>query len=182
MLTPRQKTSNLTLPLTAGGEFDLASDGGSRGTLVVFYRGLHCPICVPYLQELGKLTPEFEARGVNTIAISSDTAERAAEMEAKVKEPALRFAHSLTLPAARDWGLFVSAGIGKTSIGLEEPALFSEPGLFLVHPDLSLYFSAVQTMPFARPHFAEILKALDFVIAKGYPARGEYTGPVETAA
>ena len=62
---------------------------------------------------------------------------------------------------------------GVTSSGFEEPALFSEPGLFLVRPDGTLYFGTVQTMPFARPAFAEILGALDFVIAKNYPARGE---------
>ena len=60
-----------------------------------------------------------------------------------------------------------------TSAGVEEPALFSEPGVFLVKPDGSLYFGAVQTMPFVRPHFDELLAALDFVIAKDYPARGE---------
>ncbi len=33
--------------------------------------------------------------------------------------------------------------------------------------------TSVQSMPFARPHFREILAALDFVVAKDYPARGE---------
>lgn len=36
-----------------------------------------------------------------------------------------------------------------------------------------MYFSRVQTMPFARPHFADILSAIDMVVAKSYPARGE---------
>jgi hypothetical protein len=67
----------------------------------------------------------------------------------------------------------VSTGRGKTSAGVEEPALFSEPGLFLVRPDGTLYFATVQTMPFARPHFDDIVKAIDFVLAKDYPARGE---------
>jgi len=31
----------------------------------------------------------------------------------------------------------------------------------------------VQTMPFARPQFDDILKALDVVLARTYPARGE---------
>jgi hypothetical protein len=60
-----------------------------------------------------------------------------------------------------------------TSAELAEPPLFSEPGIFLVRPDRTLYFSSVQTMPFARPHLADILGALDFVIAEDYPARGE---------
>ena len=78
-----------------------------------------------------------------------------------------------TLAAARDWGLFISSSRGKTSAGIEEPAQFSEPGVFLVRPDGTLYWSAIQTMPFARPHFRELLSAVDFVIAKDYPARGE---------
>jgi len=42
----------------------------------------------------------------------------------------------------------------------------------------SLYYGSVQTMPFARPHFDELLQAIDFAIEKDYPARGEYTGPL----
>jgi hypothetical protein len=33
-------------------------------------------------------------------------------------------------------------------------------------------------MPFVRPHFSDLISALDFAIANNYPARGEYTGPV----
>ena len=56
--------------------------------------------------------------------------------------------------------------------------LFSEPGVFLVRPDQTLYYASVQTMPFVRPVFKEMVQALDFVIANDYPARGEYTGSV----
>ncbi len=182
MLTPRQKTPNLTLPLLSGGTFDLATDGNARGTLVVFYRGLHCPLCIKYLKELDTLVPTFTDRGVGVVAISSDDADRTAQMSDRAGAQNLRFAHSLPLATARDWGLFISTGRGKTSIGIEEPALFSEPGLFLISPDRSLYFSSVQTMPFIRPGFAELVGALDFVIEKNYPARGEYTGDLPSAA
>lgn len=87
-------------------------------------------------------------------------------------------AYDLGLANAREWGLYVSTSRGVTSIGIEEPALFSEPGVFIVRPDDTLYYGAVQTMPFARPHFDELLAAIDFALAKDYPARGEYTGAV----
>ena len=74
--------------------------------------------------------------------------------------------------------MYTSAGRGQTSIGIEEPAVFSEPAVYLIRPDGSLYYGAVQTMPFARPHFDELLSAIDFAVAKDYPARGEYTGSV----
>jgi hypothetical protein len=33
-------------------------------------------------------------------------------------------------------------------------------------------------MPFARPQSDELLGAIDFNSAKGYPARGEFTGAI----
>ena len=50
--------------------------------------------------------------------------------------------------------------------------------MFLVRADGALYYGAVQTMPFARPHFDELMAAVDFALAKDFPARGEYTGAV----
>ncbi len=178
MLIPRQPVPALSVPTLAHGDFTLASDAAQNFTLVVFYRGLHCPICLKYLLELGRLVPDFEQRGVKVIALSSDTAERAQAMADKVRAPGLRMGHSLPLAVARAWGLYISTSRGMTSIGVEEPALFSEPGVFLVRPDGTLYYGAVQTMPFARPHFDELRDALDFALAKDYPARGEYTAEV----
>lgn len=108
------------------------------------------------------------------MAISSDDEARAAETRTGWGLEALRLGYGLDLATARQWGLFVSTGRGKTSIGVEEPARFSEPAIYLVRPDGTLYFGSVQTMPFARPHFAEILGAIDMVVAKNYPARGEF--------
>jgi peroxiredoxin len=178
MLLPRQKTPDLSLPLLDGSQFSLATETGAKGTVICFYRGLHCPICATYLTELEKQTAAFAERGVNTIAISSDGLERTRDMAEKINAKALRFAYDLPLSVARDWGLFLSAGRGKTSIGIEEPDLFSEPGLFMVTPEQTLYYGSVQTMPFVRPHFSELVAALDFAISKNYPARGEYTGAV----
>lgn len=178
MLTPRKPTPALSLETLANGRFDLDAISAERGALLCFYRGLHCPICAKYLTDLDNRTPAFAERGVATIAISTDNRERAAGMAEKIDAKHLPFAYGLPLQAARDWGLWISTSRGKTSVGIEEPALFAEPGVFLVRPDRTLYWAAVQTMPFARPNFGELLQALDFVIANDYPARGEYTGPL----
>ncbi|RMA40796.1 peroxiredoxin-like family protein [Rhodophyticola porphyridii] len=178
MLMPRQKTPDLIVPLLGGGQFDLADQASPRGTVVCFYRGLHCPLCATYLTEFEKLVDDFAERGVASIAISSDGLERTRGMAEKIGAEKLRFGYDLSLGKAREWGLYISTSRGKTSIGIEEPALFAEPGLFLVNQDQTLYFMSVQTMPFVRPHFRELLSAVDFAIEKSYPARGEYQGPV----
>ena len=177
-LLPRQPVPALNVALNIGGRFVLGASPGEHFDLLVFYRGLHCPLCAKYLLELERLAPEFAKRGVQVLAISSDDAERTQQMANKINASALKFGYGLSLTSARQWGLYISSSRGKTSIGIEEPALFSEPGVFIVRPDGTLYYGAVQTMPFARPGFADLLGAVDFAISKDYPARGEYTGAV----
>jgi peroxiredoxin len=176
MLIPRQKTPELIVETLDHGRFDLASERPAHMTLVCFYRGLHCPICTNYLKELERQAPAFAERGVTTIAISSDGEARARQMAEKIGASTLRIGYGLDLNDARRWGLYISTSRGKTSIGIEEPALFSEPGVFLVRPDQTIYYLSVQSMPFVRPNFAEMVQALDFTIKNNYPARGEYTG------
>ncbi|WP_457389313.1 peroxiredoxin-like family protein [Roseateles sp. P5_E1] len=176
MLQPRSTVPPLAAPTLAHGNFDLAEEHSDRFMLISFYRGLHCPICATYLRELESKMEAFNERGVGVIAISSDGEDRARQMADKIGANKLRIGYGLDLRVARAWGLYVSSSRGKTSIGIEEPALFSEPGLFLVRPDRTLYWLSVQSMPFARPNFADLVQALDFVIKNDYPARGEFDG------
>ncbi len=177
-LMPREAVPALDVALTTGGRYTLGEAPGAAFDLLVFYRGLHCPICTKYLLELERLEPGFRQRGVQVIALSSDDEDRARQMAEKVKASGVKFGYGLSLKTAREWGLYISTSRGQTSIGIDEPALFSEPGVFLVRPDGTLYYGAVQTMPFARPQFQDLLGAIDFAIAKNYPARGEYAGEV----
>jgi len=45
--------------------------------MVVFYRGLHCPICSKYVGELDKLSADFAEMGVSILVLSGDGRERA---------------------------------------------------------------------------------------------------------
>jgi peroxiredoxin len=92
-LLPRHPVPALNLPLVGGGRYVLGAAPGERFDLIVFYRGLHCPLCAKYLMELERLAPEFAQRGVTILAASSDDEERARQMAEKVQARALRFAH-----------------------------------------------------------------------------------------
>ena len=175
-LVPRQPVPDLAVPLVGGGTFRLSEERPQHFTMVVVYRGLHCPICKGYLGDLQSKLDAFEKLGVGVVALSSDDNERAEQAKSGWGLERLRLGYGLSLAQGRALGLYISSGHGKTSIGVEEPALFVEPGLFVIRPDQTLYFASVQTMPFARPAFGDILKAIEFVIVKGYPARGEVVG------
>ncbi len=176
MLKPSQRVPNLRFPLLKGGEFDLEKTSPEKFDLVVFYRGLHCRFCISHLQELKNLMDDYAKNGVTIYAVSADEKERAEEFAAKVDVPAVHFGYQLDLKIAREWGLYISSGRGKTSIGVVEPDYFNEPGMFLIKPDKTLYYGQVQTMPFARPPFQDLLWAIRFSNEKNYPPRGLYQG------
>jgi peroxiredoxin len=135
--------------------------------MLVFYRGLHCPICRTYLGSLDRRLNDFEKLGVEAVAISTDRRDRAERSRKDWGIERLPLAYGLGIDAARQWGLYVSASAAD-----DEPPLFIEPGLFLVRPDGTLYASSIQTMPFARPPFAEIMQAVAYVTENDYPAPG----------
>jgi peroxiredoxin len=170
-LFPRQPVPPLNVNLAGGGLFDLRSERPKHFTLLLFYRGLHCPICKSQLRELESKLDEFDKRGVAVVAVSSDSKQRAMQTRETWELSRLRIGYGLDLAGARS-----SSGRGMTSAGVEEPERFSEPALYLVRPDGTLYFGSVQTMPFARPHFADILAAVDYVVKNNYPSRGEVRG------
>lgn len=172
-LMPNQPVPVLELNTVGGGRFSVAAENPQSFALIVFYRGLHCPICRRYLTELESVLPEFAKRGLTVIAASSDPQERAEQAKNAWGLRTLRIGYGLSIEDARKWGLYVSRSNGMTSAGVVEPDLFNEPGLFLVRPDGRLYWGTTSTMPFGRPHFNEVLQSLDYVLSKDYPARGD---------
>ena len=169
-LIPNQQAPQLVLPTADGGTFNLKEslNMAENFHILLFYRGLHCPICKQQLPAWDSKMDEFAELGTNVTFVSSDTKEHA---EKTAKEWGLentQVAYGLSLKEAQEkWGLFISSSIKDG-----EPDYFSEPGLFIIKPNGQLYASAVQTMPFARPPLDEVLNALKFATKKNYPARG----------
>lgn len=161
----------LSLPLTGGGTTDdlyLGTGEGGRFTLVVFYRGLHCPVCRRQLAELDRRLDELRDVGVGrVVTVSMESAERSQEVVQRWRLSALPVAYGLTEDAAREWGLFIS-----TAIKDGEPARFSEPGMFILDSDGSVYWSSVASMPFGRPPLDDIIAGIVYANEHAYPARG----------
>ncbi len=165
---PGTAAPSLDLPLTIQARFELSTQTPEHFTMLVFYRGSHCPLCKMQLEELGSRLNEFTDRGISPFAISMDDEERAMKVDAEWDTGNLPLAYDMSEEKAREWGLYISTA----REGSEEPAIFSEPGICLVRPDGTLYMAQHQSVPFARPSFDGILKGLDFVQIEDYPPRG----------
>lgn len=170
-LKPTQPAPALSLPLTSGGSTDdlaLGTGADGRFTLVVFFRGLHCPICRKQLSEIDRRLGDLRDAGIGRIvAVSMETPERSAELVDQWHLGELPVAHGLTEASAREWGLFVS-----TAIKDGEAPMFNEPGVFVLDNDGTVFWSNVSSMPFGRPALDEVIGGLQFAQKVDYPARG----------
>ena len=165
---PRQPAPPLEVKLLDGGTWRLGEAKPAAFEMIVVYRGLHCPVCKTYLGELEAKLPEFAKRGVDVIAISADSRERAERAKTEWGLSNLRVGCELSIANAREWELFISRAIRDG-----EPPEFSEPGLFLVKPDGTLFFASRGSAPWGRPPLDQMLRAIDVVAERKMPARGE---------
>ena len=168
-LTPDTQAPALTLPLVGGGTFDLAAEQPETFTMVVFYRGYHCPVCKNYLNSLMEVLSDYEAAGFTVVAVSMNDGALAEKTADEWALRGLRVAHSLTVEQAKDWGLWISKAFKDV-----EADIFTEPGLFWVRPDGKLYLADISNMPWARPDLKMLLSKVGYALENNYPARGTY--------
>ena len=168
-LMPGATAPALSLPLAGGGTYDLAAQSPGAATMVIFYRGLHCPVCEGYLKKVASKAQEFADAGMPIVLVSMDGEDRATKAKADWGLGDLPVAYGLTEDQARGWGLYIT-----TSIKEAETPVFSEPGTFWILPDGTIYLIDIASMPFGRPDL-DILLSKVVAIGNGYPARGTRT-------
>ena len=165
---PRTPAPPFEVKVTDGSVWRLGEKAPVAYDMIVVYRGLHCPICKTYLGELESKLPEFAKRGVEVIAASTDSQARADKAKVEWGLNNLRLGYGLSISSAREWDLFIS-----TSIREAEPPQFSEPGLFLIKSDGTVFFSSRGSAPWGRPAFDQMLRGIDVATERKMPARGE---------
>ncbi|SIS92506.1 Peroxiredoxin [Roseivivax lentus] len=166
-IMPGTKAPALSLPLVGGGTFTLADETPEAVTMILVYRGYHCPVCKDFLA--GQVEPRIDAfaeAGVKVVAVSMDPEDRATKTKSEWGLEKTPIAYGMTEEDARNWGLYLSSSIKEA-----ETATFAEPGTFWVKPDGELYLVDIATMPFARPNL-DILLSKVGAVGAGYPARG----------
>lgn len=163
---PGSAAPALSLPLVGGGTYDLQAQSPDAATMVIFYRGYHCPVCQGYLGKVAEKASAFADQGMPIVLVSMDGEERAEKAKTEWGLNDVPVAYGLTEVQARSWGLYITNSIKEVEI-----PVFCEPGTFWVLPDGSLYLIEISSMPFARPDL-DILLGRVVAVGNGYPARG----------
>ncbi len=170
-LTAGQAFPKIEVPLVSGGTLAIGSGNAvaDKWQLVIIYRGKHCPICMRYLTQLESLKGEFEAVGLDVVAISGDGHEKAA---AVTKDNALSFpvGYDLSIDQMTELGLYISDP--RSPKETDQP--FPEPGLFVIRPDNIIQIIDISNAPFARPELGAILRGVKFIRENDYPIRGTH--------
>ena len=171
-LTAGQIFPDITIAKLTGGEIHLSTPPESYDwRMVIVYRGKHCPICTNYLATLNKLLPEFQAIGVEVVAVSADTAEKAQSQMEEIT-PDFEVGYGLTTEQMQQLGLYISNP--RSTAETNRP--FAEPGLFVINDKDELQVIDISNAPFARPELSSMLMGLKFIRnpENNYPIRGTH--------
>lgn len=160
-IQPREPVPALSARLAGGGSYTLDPAAARNFTIVVFFRGLHCPVCNRYLNAFQERLDAFAERGAEVVAVSMETPERGEACKADWGLDRLAVCHSVDEATARDWGLHVTRQRED-----DEPPAFNEPGLFVIDTKGNLQVGVVNTGPRLRPRPDDVLEFLDMRLAR----------------
>ena len=169
-LIPDAQAPELSLSLVGGESWILSEQNPKNFTMVIFYRGLHCPVCKNYLGKLNSMMEQINELGFSVIVASMDTQQRAEQAKEDWGIDKVDVAYGLDIKTAKIWGLYIS-----TSIKEAESNIFCEPGLMWIRPDGRLYLIDISNMPWARPDLETLMPKAKFAVENNYPARGTNT-------
>lgn len=156
----------LNLESVSGGDPIKVGAPKDRWTMLIVYRGKHCPRCKRYLNKLNDALESWTA-AMDVVVVSADTKEKALTDK---EEFGWNFdlCFGLTEAQMRSLGLYVSEPLSEA----ETTGLFAEPGTFAIRPDGSLMLVDISNGPASRPDLEELLDGMKFNIDNDRPVRG----------
>ena len=169
IIKPGEKAPNLSFKTLNGSTLSLHDNLSNEMNIVIFYRGLHCPICKEYLVSIQNQLDDYSDANTSVTVISMDSEEKAKKTQLDWGLDKLNVGYGLSLDDAKNWGLFISKSIKEA-----ESDIFCEPGLFVIKKDGSIYMVNISNMPFARPDLSTFSANLKFAQDNQYPVRGNY--------
>ncbi|MGB6230517.1 MAG: redoxin domain-containing protein [Litorimonas sp.] len=167
LITPKSRIPQFEVSLLGGATFSSEDLTPEHFQIIVVYRGVHCPKCRAQLKAIDPMVADIRADGHDIVALSMDSEDRAKRAETEWELEELPIGYGLSLNDAKELGLFISDAISDA-----EPAHFSEPAIFVLYNDGSLYAEIVQNTPFGRPDMDDLVKGLNYAVKNDYPVRG----------
>ena len=166
-LTAGSQIPDIYFSLINGNSIRL-SEETSNWTLLIVYRGLHCPICKDYAAKFENKLPKLEDINTQLIFISADPKDKATKFAEELNLNS-KIGYGLTIDQMRNLGLYLSEPRPN-----EVDYVFPEPGLFLINPKGKIHIIEISNAPFIRPDIDLILRGINHIQENNYPIRGTH--------
>lgn len=143
--------------------------GGTKDnwTLLVVYRGKHCPRCKKYLNILNDMRAAWHDAGFDIAVVSADTEEKARADQAEFGW-VFDLGYGMSEDQMETLGLYVTEPLSAS----ETDRRFAEPGTYVIRPDGSILLISISNGPSARPELTELLDGMIFTKDNDRPPRG----------
>jgi len=170
MPTPKPVAGSVLGPMTfsklGGGKLSVGGEK-ENWTLLVVYRGKHCPRCKKYLNILNDMRNEWYKAGFDIAVVSADPIEKA---QADQDEFGWSFdlGYGLLEDQMNTLGLYITDPLSQS----ETDRRFAEPGTYVIRPDGSILLISISNGPSARPELIELLDGMIFTKENDRPPRG----------
>ena len=149
----------------------LSDKAANHWTLIIVYRGQHCPICTNFLNALDTMSGRFLGIKVDIVAVSADSAEQLQaniDNDLQVTFPLL---HGLQVDDMKRLGVYISDPMSNS----ETDHPFSEPALFVLNEKNQIQLIDIASGPWARPNIDQLFEGLTYARDNHYPIRGKHT-------
>ena len=106
-IIPGKKAPSLNIETISGNTWSLDKRLNKSKCMIVFYRGLHCPVCSVFLKQIESQLLEYKKSNTEVIAVSMDNKEKALKVKSDWSIKNLNIAYGLSEENARNWGLYI---------------------------------------------------------------------------
>jgi len=139
--------------------------------MVVVYRGVHCPICTTYLNQLEQIKNDLTELGVSLVAVSADSKAQVTQHQNELNI-SYDLCYDLSIEQMQKLGLYIS----KPRSEKETDHPFAEPGVFIINEKGQVQIVDISNAPFMRPSLESIINGIRFIRNpdNNYPIRGTY--------
>ena len=100
-IIPGQKAPSLNIETISGNIWSLDNHLNKSKCMIVFYRGLHCPVCSVFLKQIDSQLLEYKKSNTEVIAVSMDNKEKALKTKSDWSIKNLNIAYGLSEDDAR---------------------------------------------------------------------------------
>lgn len=165
-LKPADSFPDISFKLMTGETIQLGANAG-RWTLLIVYRGDHCPRCKTYVAKLHELVPGYAERNVDIYLASTDP-EHVAKRTIDENNWTLPVAFGLTNAQSQQLGLYLT----DQDASAELDGQYAEPGMFLINPEGLTQVIATSNSPSVRPDLEVVLDGIIGTQDRNLPIRG----------